>query len=397
MYYILYARALGICAKAAIEKRGAADLPCVVHNDDLVWDANPRAIARQVRPGLSLREAKTILRGDAAFIEYRAEDFEEVRQEFLSPFLDFVDQVEAGLAGEAFADLSKHPQPLESAGQLLKQISKAGTVPIRAGIAPARWLAKLSSQVADPAMCRLGLLPIAAMLDPAEWLANRAVELLEPISFADRKRLVQLGFGQARLIQQSQLERLESQFPNRGALIWQTAKGVLHDPIRANYPTATLSASQRFDRCESRLEIEAALGKMSRELASRLSESDQQAKGMRLTLVFEDEHRESFAREYPKSVVSASQLAVSFAQALGKLSLDQPIEEVRVLLTGLHLAPRKQGRLSTAHNRDQTLLPSTIRRLESSLGTGAIRKGSEIPFDYREQVLKEWKNATGWK
>src|SRR5690606_27698394 len=137
MHYYVAIRIVGLCSQVAVESKGASsETACIVHDSGTVWDANCHALNRRIRLGMPLKEAKTILRDDALYVEYRPEDFETLRNSILEPCLNFTDRIEAGLAGEGLLDITSHPRPLEIAGFLFQDLYRKFKCKIVAGIAP---------------------------------------------------------------------------------------------------------------------------------------------------------------------------------------------------------------------------------------------------------------------
>ena len=100
---VLYVRLDGFYTSVVVRAEGA----WVVHHKGRVLDGDATALARQVRPGTLLTEAKAVLQGLGRFVEYREEAFLEARNAWLDVCLEFSGAVEPGLAGEAWIDLRR--------------------------------------------------------------------------------------------------------------------------------------------------------------------------------------------------------------------------------------------------------------------------------------------------
>lgn len=400
MHYFLFVRTVGLCARIALNSTEfGEDHPCIVHSEGKVWDTNQAATLNHISIGIPLKEAKMILQDRAVYVEYKPEKFEKVRDMVLEPCLKYSDHIQAELAGEGLIDLSSHPQPLEIAGLLLGDLHKSLGLPLFAGIAPSAWLARASAQMCHTAMLNLKLLPIEAVTDPEKWLEKKPVSKLTPLSKEDRAKLFQLGLDQVSQIQKAPLARLEEQFPKRGLFIQQAALGKLSDQIIPNYPSKLIAEEIHLGGTENLLDIDDALGELSRTLSSYLCRTDQQAGSLRLTVVFNDETRLSNERKFNRPVIAASQLFISLKQSLVAFDLNKPVDLLRVQIVDLSPSVRKQSEfnLTTEVSRSDALLNNTLKRLESSFGTGIVKAASQITLPYNSQVLGEWKRATGWK
>jgi hypothetical protein len=398
MHYFLSIRTVGACAQHALGEL-SPQTPLIVHTDGTVYDLNPPAAKAQIPLGLPLKEAKVILQNRAQYIEYLPERFQSVAKSLLEPCLNYCNSVQAMQAAEALVDLTPHPDPLDIATRLLHDLAHELQVPIKAGIAPAVWIAKASAQFCDPAALRFGILPIEPILEPAEWLKPQPIQALTPLDRADQIRLQQLGFSIVDHVQKAPLARLEQQFPKRGLLIQQTALGRWADPFRPNYPSQMISAQANLGGCDDLMIIQSALQALAIRLAEKLSRDDSQCAHIRLVVGFEDQTRKQSQRSLIKPLVAASQLNVVLNQLLQMIPLAQPIDLIRAQLLDLKPTKARQTRFDlgvhTPAKPDE--VSSTINRIEASLGTGSIQVASKITQPFNALVLKEWKRATQWR
>jgi hypothetical protein len=398
--YFLYLRIVGLCAEVALrtQERGE-DCPCVVHHEGAVYDTNAIALKRHVTLGMPLKEAKVILQGDGAFLEYKPEQFETARDSLLTPCLMFSDGIQAGLAGEGLVDLSGHPQPLDIASLLLSQIHHDIKFPIIAGIAPSVWLARKAATVCDPRALGLGILPIEPILDPAAWLASQPVSILTPIDTNHRKKLRDLGFDRVSQVQKTPLHRLEQQFPKQGALIMQTALGKLSDPIKPNYPAKMVAEELNLGNTESQIEIDQAFKTISQTLAERLCRADEQAKTVVLTAVFESGERRSQRKNLSKPVIGATSLTIAIGQLFQAIKASEPIESIRVQLLDLSPSNRRQIPLALGMSDDgaKDHIATTLNQISAAHGSGAVQVASSLTLSFNKQVLREWKRVTNWR
>ncbi|MBX3114548.1 MAG: hypothetical protein KF836_08280 [Fimbriimonadaceae bacterium] len=400
MQYFLYLRAIGLCARVALQSQDREDeYPCIVHHSGIVYDANKAAQSRHVEIGIPLKEAKVILQSGAAFVEYKPELFESARELLLRPCLLFSDSIQAGRAGEGLIDLSIPLRPLEIAATLLNEVYREVQLPLIAGIGPSSWLARKSASTCDPLALALGILPIEPVTDSAAWLAPHPVSILSPLDVKDRNKLRRLGFDRVSQVQGLSLESLELQFPKRGALIMQTALGKLSDPIKPNYPAKMIAEEISFGAVDDRIEIDRALLTISQTLAERLCNADEQAKTVVLTVVFESENRQSHFKNLTKPVISATPLYVALGQLFNLFETLEPIESLRVQLLDLSPSKRRQlplalgGQDADAKNQ----ISSTLNQITALHGTDAVRVASSLSLSFNQEVLREWKRVTGWR
>ncbi|MBS1711061.1 MAG: hypothetical protein JSS71_04960 [Armatimonadetes bacterium] len=400
MQYILFARTIGLCAQEALRQSGLGDdRPCLIHSGGAVIDLNAAALARKATLGMPLKEAKTILRGDALCVEYVPEKFEPARDGWLEPFLVYSNLVQAGRAGEALADLAGHPDPVGIASLLLGDVYRGTGLPLLAGLAPSAWLARASARPCNPSALRLGIPAFEPVEDPAAWLAPQPVGNLLPVDSKDRKRLRDLGFDRISQVQLVDPSVLERQFPRRGVLIHLAAMGRLADPIQPNYPPGTLAECRHLGGVVGRLEVDEALRSLCGRLVARLNRADQEAKSVLLAVGFEGGRASRIQRNLAKPLASASQLAVVAGHMFGEAAICEPVEFLHLSLSDLRSAQRRQMLLALGmgDSHAKRHLSEALERVNLAHGTRAVIPASSVVLDFNQQVLKEWKRATGWR
>ncbi|MBA4291897.1 hypothetical protein C0431_02905 [bacterium] len=393
MQYFLYVRAIGLLTHS-VPQNTERPLPCLIHHQDRVWDINPLAAEKHITIGMTLKEAKLILHGEAQILPLNTDQFRPCIAQLLHPCLKFSDHIQSTLPGEGFVDLTPHPEPLDIAGQLLGELHRTLQHPLLAGIAPACWIARESAQLCDLTLLSAHLLPITAVTNPKDYLAPKPITTLTILPPEDRTRLHQLGLDRIHQVQSTPLPRLESQFPKRGMLIHQAAHGNLRDSIKPNYPSPLISRTKPLGLTENAYEIDHALAELCRDLAAHLHRHDLQPQATTLTIIFESGHRSQAQRPLIKAESTSTQLLISLRQSLQTIPISEPIESICVQLLDLTSATRRQTQL--IQSRTTAHLNPALNRIEATLGSGKIQIASQIELAYNAQVLKEWKRVTGW-
>lgn len=393
MHYFGYIELAGMY----LRELNLRDVPAVVHDRGVLLDVSAGAAARGVLTGFSLAEAKAILRDKAVYAEYREDDFLAARDRWLGRILKYADAIEPASPSSAFVDLSGHPEPGEIAGMLLGDIYSAERLPIRCGLASAKWIARISAQRCDPVALGVGILPIEPVRDAKAWLAPQPVSVLEPLTEYQRRSLQRMGIKLVGELQALPDAVLAQQFKKNAALIRAVCEGRFPDPVCAAWPLESFVASVQMSGCESTLELDAALDEISLECARRLSASDKVAGAMHLYLAYESQRIEEFNRSFKRATQSRSELLGHLRQAVLGLRLDEPVESARVRLIDLARSPRKQMTFAYSDRRDVSGLEPTLDRLKDAFGTGVVIKGSEVRLSREMRVLKAWKDAYGWK
>jgi hypothetical protein len=91
-------------------------------------------------------------------------------------------------------------------------------------------------------------------------------------------------------------------------------------------------------------------------------------------------------------------LALSLRHQLGQMAVAEPVACLRVTVPDLRRVPVLQRALDSAESCEalRSALAS-VRELCAMYGDGAVRQASAIELPRREQVLKAWRDAHGWK
>jgi DNA polymerase IV len=354
--------------------------PTVVVRDKHVLECDPIAARNGVVRGMGASEAKSVLHaalpGQAAFVRWKAEDFEDARRAWLDSCVELTDVIEPVDQHEAFLDLSSHPRPDE----LLERLEG-----FQIGVARCKWLARVA--------CERGDAQRFAYFVPNAFLDTLSTSLLEPVTHESRKRLEFLGYHTAGQVSRLPLETLKAQFGQEALTIWQASRGSAGTAVRALYPDATVSDRVYFESpVETRQGVEETILTLSERLGNRLQSADLQGNFLRLWLTDED-GREFFSeREFAKPMQSA--FSIRFA-ALLMACLDRPLTGIRLQMPHLRKANRKQQELYVARSDDHAV-KSVVRQVKSLYGEDALRLGAEIPLSRRQRLRRVWKEATGW-
>ncbi len=400
------------------------DRPCAVIRDGIVLDSNERAAKRGVVAGMALAQARTILREEGVFRTLRNAEGEEEQKRWLDLCAEFTGVIEPEDRHSAYLDLSAHPNPFEVAQKFLKELEALTACEVRFGVGISKWLARLS---ADSDSGRL------TPLD-AEGLADMPVQLLTPVTLEHRERLRFLGYYSIGLVAELSISTLRGQFGDDGLRIQLAAKGQWRQPVQALYPPDSLSEKLIFDGAsEDALVLDSALVSLAGRIGRRLLKGEQQASEVHLSLEMEDGSRRVLSRRFnkpvrcPRSCLSALRLLfgrVDFYKMVPEPSLPvrssptSPTEGrgmglVRETSCGMNIAIQSIGvrlpHLERARCAQQSLLGNltkaqtavraedAVRQVRGVFGEKSIQLAGGMSLPRRVRVLREWKNATGWR
>jgi DNA polymerase-4 len=371
-----------------------------VHHEGRLLDADAQAQSRQIHPGVPLSVAKAVLRDQGRYVAYREETFRQARDAWLDVCLEFSAVVEPGLAGEAWVDLSLHPDAVGTARELCSRLAAATGLNVQAGLAPGKWVARLSAALYGPTGVRRGAPLIDPVSDPGVWLAPLPTSMLEPVEPEHRERLVFLGYRRIGQVARAPWRGLKEQFGESAYKIKRAAEGRLHDPVRAAYPPESVFARVDFDHpLDDGRALEAAVDELASRIAGRLVATDRTAGALQLSLEFEHGPPTVVRRAVVKPWQTEPPLRTALRAMLGELHRQARPIAVQAVAHGLLRADRWQSGLlaipdvAQAHARAD----AAARRVWAACGEGKIVQASRLTVPRRVEVLREWRRATGWR
>jgi DNA polymerase-4 len=375
----------------------AGEEACAFAWEGRIVDASAAARARGLAEGMSEQEARSLLRGDGRVRAVVPEEHWEAAR----PWLDLCAEASAGVEPArpdlAFVDLSAHPAPSEVAAELLARIARRHGGGLRAGLASMRWAAELAMAPCDPRALAVGLLPFEPVRDAAAWLAPLPVRLLAPALPRHRERLEFLGYRTIGAVAQAPYPQLARQFGGQAMTLHLASRGRLADPIRPAYPSESLSWERSFpgglDDSEA---LAAALREGAEALGSELEARTLAARESCLTLFDEEGRWASASRPFSRAAQDSGRIGQALLQMAAGLRLSAPPARAWARVRELGPAPLRQRSL-WQEGRSRAGLEEAIAAVQGAFGSAAVAQGSAVPVDRRVRVMREWRNATGWK
>lgn len=393
MYYFACVELVGLYLRTL----GLEDKAAVIYSGDRVLEVSDEARWQKVSTRISFKEAKLILQERGVYVEFEEEAFKEAAEKWLTLLLKFSTTIQPISPASAFVDLSAHPQPDDIAAQMLHELYQQERLPIRAGIAPARWLAVLAKRYCEPDALKVGLLPVEPVRCPKEWLAPMRVGVLTPLPIQTRNRLVQLGLQFVREVQRMPDAALSQQFKKQAPLVRAVSEGRLTDCVTADWPKDSLAEELTLERCESSLELEHAILQLSLKAAKKLCDLDKVASRLDLYVQVESEQIFTGFRALKHPLQSTTELRGHLLQILQSFDLQEPVVRLRLFMSELKNSTRRQTSLAFTNERDPSLVESTLSRIKNAYGQASVIQGSQIQHSREQLVLKAWREAYGWK
>jgi DNA polymerase IV len=380
MHYFLFLRLEGFYSRALLlSDRMLAEKALVVHRDKRVLDLNSIASGRQVYRGMALSEAKAILQ-DAAFVAWEEEPYRSAQVDWLNLCTDISDVIEPFEQHSAWIDISLQTDADALVAKLQSQILEQFGLTSTIGSGPSKWLAKLASQF------------------PNREFHSLRTRFLTPIEPQHRSRLEFLGYATIGEVAQVPLSVLRSQFGEAATHIRMCARGGYFEPVEAIYPPNSISARIPVEGDIDDLQVlDLFLRALASILSEKLTKEDKQGKEVVVTLEHEGFRTTVLRRKFTKPVQN-------FASALASLRLlltpppEESIVSIRVRIENVTESKRVQQELTgrtTSGDRSRGAM-AAFQHIKTVFGDSAIQTGNELVEPRRKQVLRAWKDVTGW-
>lgn len=304
---------------------------------------------------------------------------------WLNRLLSFTDTIQPFDCHSAAVDLSAHPDPSDIAGKIVQKLTTDPFGFLNYGTGPSLWIAQLATQLNSP---------FGFTINTAERLAPLSIEHLLALPLEDRERLIRLGYETIGEVAQARFELLHQQFGQSAHHIVTAARGKTCDKVVPLYPPQAILQTIGF---ESPINDEPTIQRAIALLAQRLSEkiSGRQAGLAILTVELEDGTERTLERPYNRPIHSSDRIQASLSYLVGELQKSSPdIIRLTARLDSLEPIKSSQQDLFVASHRSDAQV--ALNSLKAALGDKSVILASQIEIPRREQVLKAWRNATGW-
>ncbi len=388
MHHFLFLRLDGFYAQTLLSSdEGLRKKPLVIYRDKRVIDIDRLVRERQVYVGMALSEAKAILH-EARFVVWEEEPYRQSQKAWLDICTEYSDVIEPCEQHSACIDLSLHPDPDMLAKKLVLSLSEArAQMRVITGMGCSKWIAKLASDLSRSELPNA--LPSLAALKTC---------FLTPVEPEHRERLEFLGYATIGEVAKIPLGVLRTQFGVASTHIKMCARGRYFEPVEAVYPPRSIAERIPFEGLvEDTQTLDAAIRELALAMSLRLSKEDKQGKDVVVTFEHETLNATVRRRVFSKPIQN-------FASALASLRLliarppDEPILAIRVRIENVSESKRIQQELTgrtTSADRERGAM-AAFRHIRTTFGDRAIITGGEIVEPRRKQVLRAWKDATGW-
>lgn len=307
------------------------------------------------------------------------------QKEWLDRLLPYADTIQPFDCHSAALDLTGHPDPGDITRKIITKLTKGDFGYLHYGTGPSLWIAQLATQLKDP---------FGFAFDPAQRLAPLTIEHLLAIPEQDRERLQHLGFETIGEIAATAPGQLYQQFGESAHRIVVAAQGKTCDQIAPLYPPrATVETLHFAAPINDLLTLEKATDTLAHRLSRKIK--GQQAGLAILTAEREDGSEHTLQRPYNRPLHTSDRIQASLAYLAAELQKNCP-DMVRLTAQLDQLEPHKSSQQDLFVAASRTDSQAALESLKSAFGKQSIVLASEIEAPRREQVLKVWRNATGW-
>ncbi len=282
---ILYAEVPDFYAAVARAADGSLDGRAVLvggHPDrrGKVQSASREARASGVREGMPMREALSLC-PDAAFVPTDMAAYREASGQLTVCIRRVVDGLEKDGLGAVYLDVGAYREaPEQIAAAIRDEVGKTMQLPIRAGIGPAKFLARLAARHAGEAGTRrVRAEEVRAFLSPL------------PISELPRagprtvESLARLGASRVGELLDLDERMLEAELGNHGLALLEYARGIDHQRVRQSRHQSSFARESRIESGGLDLAgVHAVLGRLAQALARALEREGLRARRVALKL-----------------------------------------------------------------------------------------------------------------
>jgi len=223
---------------------------------------------------------------------------------------------------------------------LLRSAIRQEVLPLRFGVAPARFAARMAAEDAGAR----GATVIG--LDEFErYLLRQPIERLPGVGPKTAARLAELGATDLPGLRELGLERLEILLGNHGRALWLLACGEDPKPLRVKRHPATLSREETLPEAEP-AELVESLTRLATRLEQALQRDGLRARRIALRVTYVDERSVTRSRSLDPPVSQASELVPAARHLLDRVEArDAVVRRLGLVLKGLEISGAEDRQL----------------------------------------------------
>jgi DNA polymerase-4 len=309
----------------------------------LVQAGTPDAIAAGVRVGMPMLQALGLC-PRARSVRTNMPRYREASARLRATLRLVVDRLEPAGLEAAYLDPSGVEAPVEElAGRLARLVRDELGLPLRVGIAPVKFLARLAAEEAGPEGMR-GVPPE----EVGRFLHPLPVERLPGVGPRTAQRLAELGARTAGEVLRLGKERLEAELGNHGLAILAYAEG--RDPSRLRAAGHPRSVSQEFTFDAAQVDrgvLTERLQALAQSLEAALRRDSLAARRVLLKVRYADLQTTTRSQSVPRPLASAPEILVVASELLERTHAGvRPVRLLGLSLSALQrIRPRDERQL----------------------------------------------------
>ncbi|PNU20408.1 DNA polymerase IV [Geothermobacter hydrogeniphilus] len=330
-----------------------------------------------VRSGMAMSKALARCPG-AVVLPVRMERYREVSRQVFSIFSDYSDLIEPLSIDEAFLDVSGCLRLLGSGVKIAEairhRVRRDLGLPISAGVAPNKFLAKLASEEAKPN----GLLEILSGEVDA-FLLPLDIGKLWGVGRVMAEKLRALGIDRVSDLRGWRREDLCRRFGREGARFYELARGIDPRPVDPGREIKSIGAEETFSRdLTNPKEIRRQLLSQAEKVARRVRKQGLAAMGLMLKIKYADFSTRSRSHRFRNPAREAEEIWRVALELLKDTEVGlRPVRLTGIYLTDLVNPERGQQELfcDPMVERRQKLI-CAIDELQDRFGSKATRRAT---------------------
>jgi DNA polymerase-4 len=243
--------------------------------------------------------------------------YREASAQLRSQFRRATDRIESAGAGAAYLDVSQRPEPPERVAEQLREAVRTElALPLRVGVSPVKFLAKLAAESLErDGVCAIPSGGVRAFLDPLP------VARLPGVGPKTEATLAELGVRTAGDLAGLDRAWLEERLGNHGLAIWSYAQGRDRDPgvMRAAAHPRSVSQEATFAEPEvDRVALEERLAGLATRVAEALARERLGAKRVVVKIRYADGEGITRSRTGVHAMTAARELLAQAAPLLDR-------------------------------------------------------------------------------
>lgn len=370
--------------------------PVAIVKGNRIIELSPSALQAGAEPHLPLRALRLAVPG-LHIVPYVASDYQQATTHFYQICADFSDAVEPlspNYVLVSLAGLNTHIGTL-----LLHTVFSAFNMPVVAGIATTRWLARcaatyLATQTKTPTPQLLEVSPATA----ANFLAPLPLHYLSESEIAKPAAVVQqllcLGIKNFGQLADIPVADLTARFgTTNGPLLQQLAQGIDPTPLRPlclpQRASVSFNVPIESGGISDAASADRVLVHLSTKLATILAERAQAARHIDLCLTYRH-HTDHLQLQLATPTMQYTALLAAARRLWQRVNLAEPVLAMKLQANKLEQPKVIQENIFAESKRTPDKLAQAMKSVHTRFGQNSLVTAGQLPISRREMVRALW-------